>query len=384
MSKKLRILIGVAFIVGGLIWWFTRTPKYLTLTGIVTTNDVVVSPLVSGQVGQFLVVEGDSVKPGQLLATIVPDELRADRSYYLHSAQGFAAEAAASEATLRFQEQQAASQIREADANLAATKAQQAEAQATVDNAKRNWDRAEALAKAGQLAPQDADQSRTAWVVAEARLDAADKQVTAGEAAVALAHAQADQVAATRQAALSARQQEAAAGAQATKADVRLSYTELRAPIGGFVDVRAARAGEVVNAGQPVLTLIDPDDLWIRADIEETYADRVRPGDSLSVRLPSGEVRRGVVFYRGVDAGFATQRDVSRTKRDIKTFEIRIRLDNRDRRLAVGMTAYVLFPTAKPVDRGAPQAPPTGGDRAAHAPPLQSPPTQAHAPADTR
>jgi HlyD family secretion protein len=52
------------------------------------------------------------------------------------------------------------------------------------------------------------------------------------------------------------------------------------------------------------------------------------------------------VFYRGVDAGFATQRDVSRTKRDIKTFEIRLRVDNHDRRLAVGMTAYVLLPVA--------------------------------------
>jgi HlyD family secretion protein len=62
------------------------------------------------------------------------------------------------------------------------------------------------------------------------------------------------------------------------------------------------------------------------------------------VRLPSGEEREGKVFYRGVDAAFATQRDVSRTKRDIKTFEVRLRVDNRDRRLAVGMTAYVLMP----------------------------------------
>jgi len=50
------------------------------------------------------------------------------------------------------------------------------------------------------------------------------------------------------------------------------------------------------------------------------------------------------VFYRGADAAFATQRDVSRTKRDIKTFEIRLRVDNHDRVLAVGMTAYVLLP----------------------------------------
>ena len=89
------------------------------------------------------------------------------------------------------------------------------------------------------------------------------------------------------------------------------------------------------------MTLIDPDDLWVRADIEETYIDRVRIGDTLTVRLPSGEERTGTVFYRRADAAFATQRDVSRTKRDIKTFETRLRVDNKDRRLAVGMTVYV-------------------------------------------
>jgi HlyD family secretion protein len=81
----------------------------------------------------------------------------------------------------------------------------------------------------------------------------------------------------------------------------------------------------------------------VRADVEETYIDRVRSGDQLTLRLPSGEEREGTVFYRAADAGFATQRDVSRTKRDIKTFEIRLHVDNADRRLAVGMTVYVLF-----------------------------------------
>jgi len=118
----------------------------------------------------------------------------------------------------------------------------------------------------------------------------------------------------------------------------------VRAPIAGIVDVRAARSGEVVNLGQAIVTLINPDDLWVRADVEETYIDRVRLGDKFQVRLPSGEVRSGTVFYRAADGGFATQRDVSRTKRDIKTFEVRLRVDNNDRRLAVGMTAYVLLP----------------------------------------
>jgi multidrug resistance efflux pump len=149
-----------------------------------------------------------------------------------------------------------------------------------------------------------------------------------------------------RSALAAAEHERAAAAAQTHKAAVRVGYTEIHAPLAGLVDVRAVREGENVAAGQPMLTLVDPDDLWVRADVEESYIDRVRIGDTLTVRLPSGETRTGTVFYRGVDAGFATQRDVSRTKRDIKTFEIRLRLDNHDRRLAVGMTAYVLFPTS--------------------------------------
>jgi HlyD family secretion protein len=139
------------------------------------------------------------------------------------------------------------------------------------------------------------------------------------------------------------RQRDAAA-AQVEGAGVRLAYAAVKAPIAGLVDVRVGRLGEVVNVGQPLLTLVDPDDFWVRADVEESYIDRVRVGDTFVVRLPSGAELLGTVFYRGLDADFATQRDVSRTKRDIRTFEVRLRLDNADRRLAVGMTAYVLLP----------------------------------------
>jgi HlyD family secretion protein len=104
----------------------------------------------------------------------------------------------------------------------------------------------------------------------------------------------------------------------------------------------------VVNPGQAIVTLINQDNLWVRADVEETYIDRIKLGDTLSVRLPSGAVRQGTVYYRSVDADYATQRDVSRTKRDIKTFEIRLRCDNADRALAVGMSAFVSLPLKKP------------------------------------
>jgi len=99
-----------------------------------------------------------------------------------------------------------------------------------------------------------------------------------------------------------------------------------------------------VNPGQAIISLINPDELWIRADVEETYIDSIRMGDRFRVRLPSGREYMGTVFFRGVDAAYATQRDVSRTKRDIKTFEIRLRVDNSERRLYPGLTAFVTIP----------------------------------------
>src|SRR6185436_18352252 len=136
---------------------------------------------------------------------------------------------------------------------------------------------------------------------AQAKLEALKKQVEAQRATVALARSNAEQVTVRRSQVQTNEHMQAAAAAQQAKADVRLRYTEIHAPIDGIVDVRAVRAGEVVTAGQPVVTLINPDDLWVRADVEETYVDRVTIGQKMTVRLPSGAEREGTVFYRGVD-----------------------------------------------------------------------------------
>jgi multidrug resistance efflux pump len=235
-------------------------------------------------------------------------------------------------------------EIRQAESTLASAEAQQSEAVADLERAHLAFDRTQSLSKQGVAPASQLDEARTVHQAAEARVDALRKQVDAQRASVDLARARAEQIAVKRSHVQANEHLQAAAAAQRAKADVRLAYTEIRAPIDGIVDVRAAREGEVVNPGQPVVTLINPDDLWVRADVEETYIDRVKLGDRLEVRLPSGAELACVTIYRGVDAQFATQRDVSRTKRDIKTFEIRLRCDNSDRRLAVGMTAYVNLP----------------------------------------
>jgi len=345
MKRVIGLLLVVAVIAVAARYYMTRPgPTELTLTGIVTTNDVIVSPQISGQIQKLLVREGDSVQRDQLIATIQPAELQADSAFYQHSEEGMASTVRENEAALRYQQRQTEDTVFQAEQSLTAIVAQQAEANAAIETAKMNLDRAEALMKAGVGPVQDYDQARGAYDAAKAHLDTLIKQADVQRAAIALAKSSSEQVAVRQSQLANSQQQKAAAAAQKRKADVRLSYTEVRSPIAGIVDVRPAREGEVLNMGQPIVTLIDPDDLWVRVDVEETYIDRVRQGDKLKFRLPSGDIREGTVFYRAAVAGFATQRDVSRTKRDIKTFEIRMRVDNTDRRLAVGMTAYVLLP----------------------------------------
>ena len=291
--RRLLILLVLGAAGYGGFRYVNRKPTSLTLTGIVTTNDVIVSPQIAGQIRQLLVNEGDTVRKDQLVAVITPDEFRADIAYYQHSAEGLGSQVKESEAALRFQERQTIDQIRQAEATLAAAQAQQAAAVADLENARLVFERTRDLSQKGVEPVQMLDQARTAFDAAKARLDSLQKQVDAQRSALALANANAEQIVVKRSQLQSNQSQQAAANAQRTKADVRLTYTELHAPIDGVVDVRAARMGEVVTPGQPVLSLINPDDLWVRADVEETYIDGVRIGDTLTVRLPSGEEREG-------------------------------------------------------------------------------------------
>ena len=339
----------------------TAPPTALVLTGIVTTHDIAIGPQIGGRVEKLLVKEGDAVTAQQLVAVITPAELEADRAYYEHTAARYEAEVQESTAALRYQQKQTVDQIAHAEATLAATQSEQAGARADLERTKITLGRLAELAKAGLATQQQLDEARTAHDAAQARVEALGKQMDAQRSSIALARDAAEQVAVKRSQLRTDEAELAAAGAQRAKADVRLAYAQVQAPKAGIVDVRVAHEGEVVAAGQPIVTLVDPDDYWVRADIEETYIDRIRLGDVLTVRLPSGEERTGTVFYRRQDAGFATQRDVSRTKRDIRTFEVRLRVDNADRTLAVGMTTYVLLPLTGTEGTAQHRAPATGG-----------------------
>ncbi len=349
MKSRWRIVIPVLVLVAAAIVYSVSRGRATTLrlTGLVTTDAVVVSSEIQGRLQTLLANQGDVVQAGQLLGRIQPQEWKADMSFYANAEQQSAALVTQAEADLKYQESQTSNQIRQSEANLAAAEAQVVQGEADLENARLSFERLRGLFQRGVESAQTNDQARTAYEGSKAHAESLRKQVQAAQAAVALAQANADQVAARRAMLEASRHQLAAAGAQKEKAQVRLDYTEIHAPISGIVDVRAALQGEVVNPGQAIVTLIDPDNLWVRVDVEESYIDRILLGQKLQVRLPSGALREGTVFYRGADAEYATQRDVSRTKRDIKTFEIRLRMDNKDRALAVGMTAFVTVPLPK-------------------------------------
>jgi HlyD family secretion protein len=351
MKKRRRLLIvialaGVAAVALALV--FRRGPRELVLTGIVTTDNVIVSSELQGRLQQLSAKQGDAVKRGQVLGLIAPREFQADTAYYESLEKSAAAQVEMAEADLNYQEALTGDQVKQAEAMLAANEAQAAQADADLENAKLDFEREDDLHKRGVNSIQDFDRARTAYASATARAEASHKQAQAARATVDLAKANVGVVAMRRAALEASRRQLAAAAAQKERAKTREGYTEIRAPVSGIVDVRAALEGEIVNPGQAILTLVDPDDLWIRADVEESYIDDVRIGDHMRVRFPSGAECEGTVFFRGVDADYATQRDVSRTKRDLKTFVVRLRCDNRDRRLAVGMTAYVMLPLDPP------------------------------------
>jgi HlyD family secretion protein len=326
-SKIFILILVLALVAGGIYYASLRQPGGIVLTGIVTTDEVIVSPEIQGRLEQLLVSEGDAVTNGELLAVIQPQLQLADMAFYRSGEQQSAADLTQAQADLT----QLQADFTQAQANLVAS-------QADSENARLNFERIQQLYSNNVESVQTFDQSRTAYDSAKARVEAARAQVGSAQARIQSSEARVE----------SAKKQIQATAAQTQKANVYLDYTKIYAPTDGIVDTRVALQGEVVNPGQAIVTLINQDDLWVRADVEETYIDRIHLGDTMQIKLPSGATRQGTVYYRSVDADYATQRDVSRTKRDIRTFEIRLRCDNRDRSLAVGMTAYVILPLKNP------------------------------------
>jgi multidrug resistance efflux pump len=350
MSARIKFLILLAIVVAVASgYYFFSTPRGndLVLVGTVDANQIVVSPQIQGRIQKLLVEEGSQVKRGDLIALLDPSELEAQERGAAATIAGLRSKVSESEYTRQSTKGSTSGDVSNSQARLQSARAQLANAEATLTRVESDSRRTIGLAQAGVASEQEKVQAEMNLKAQEASVQALRDQVTAGEADLQSAIARTNQATAAQSTVASQRAQVDNAVAQLKEAEVRLGYTKIYAPVTGTVLVRAAREGEVVNAGQAIVTVVDFGDTWVFAAIPETDADHIGLGDTLRVRLPGGTVIPGKVFYKAAEADFATQRDVGRRKRDIRTIALKVRLENPRGAYVPGMTAEVLVSPAQ-------------------------------------
>jgi HlyD family secretion protein len=347
-GAKFFRLVAIVFVIALIVYYFTMPRgSEIRLVGVIDGNEVIVSPQITGRLVKLNVDEGTSVKKGELIGELDPKELQA--SLMAAKANVDTLEASVQEAQHNYSwtEGQTGASLDVADAGVTTTKAQLQQASVELWRNQTDLTRMQKLYQKGEVAAQDLDHAEAAVRMSQANVQALEQSVKAEQAAVAVALANRKQVDARKSALASTIAQLEQARATEVETATQLGYTKVYAPISGIVSVRVAKQGEVVNVGSPIVVLVDIDHLWARAEVPETYVDDVGFGQELPVELLSGDVLHGDVFFKGVESEYATERDVSRTKRDIKTFEIKVAVPNPHRRLFLGMTATVLLPQPK-------------------------------------
>ena len=319
----------------------------LVLIGTVDANQVIVSSKIQGRIEKLTVDEGTPVKEGDLVAVLDSAELEAQKRAAAETIASLRSQVTGTRATEMVTRGSTSSDVLNARARLQSVRSQLVMAEANLEQTSSDSQRTVSLADQGVASRRDRDRAVAALKAATANVQSLRDQVRAAEADLASAEARLHQTRAAESTVASTRAQVLNAQAQLAEAETRLGYTRIVAPITGVVSLRTARQGEVVNPGGPIITIMDLNDTWVRAAVPETYADRIALGDTLEVRMPGGTLIPGKVIFKSTEGDFATQRDVSRSKRDIKTVALKLRIDNQGMKYATGMTAEVLVPAAK-------------------------------------
>ncbi len=342
------LVMGVLLVIA-LCWYFLSTDRTsdLQLIGTVDANEVIVSSRIQGRIASLTVQEGDRVTAGQLIATIEAQDLTAARNAARAVVSGERSKLAGSRDTERQTVGGTESQVAVAQAQLRVARASLAQAQAQYEHQEADTRRTVALARAGVSSQQTRDEMVTSLNAAKAAVDSARENVDVQAAALKTAEANLFQARAAAHTVASTQADMRNAQDLLHQAQVQLGYARILSPVTGIVNVRAALQGEVVSTATPIVTIVDLSQTWVYAPLPETYADAVELGDKLRVVMPSGAALEGAVIAKAALAGFATQRDVSRRKRDIETVQLKLLIPNPGMRYVPGMIAEVYIPHDK-------------------------------------
>jgi HlyD family secretion protein len=267
----------------------------IVASGTVEATEADLGFQIPGRIEQIDVLEGDTTARSAELAWLDRSELQARKA---------AAEAQIDAASAVLRELESGSRREEiAQARSASEAAEQ-----NLTNTTRDFERTTRLHEGGAVSRQILDHQETALEIAQAEYDRAREQlqiVTSGP--------RQERIAGQRAVVAQAR-------ALAAQADAALNNAIISAPFDGLVSIRHREPGEVVQAGAPILTIINPDDRWVRIYVREDQVGRVKIGQIASITADSYRDREyeGRVVFIASEAEF--------TPRNVQTTEERVKL----------------------------------------------------------
>jgi len=296
-----------------------RTSAYsdgkLFVSGRIDGDTVDLSAKRPGRVVEINVREGDSVEAGQVLATLSSDQdvarrdqqiavIRSDQRKLEQLKRQLATygERVRQAEIIHEQAQtDAPARVKEAEANLEASRAALAKSEAELKQHQIDAERYAPLAKLGAVSAQTVEQYQTQLKVAEAATAASRKDVAAAEASLQATHAQLEnpRIKAADRLTLERQVDEVKAQIASAQADVEAGQAELRrieadlndlkilAPMAGTILTRSAEPGRVIASGQTILTMVDLSKLYLRGFVPEGYVGKLKVGQPAEIYLDS-------------------------------------------------------------------------------------------------
>jgi HlyD family secretion protein len=259
----MRLSIIVIAVLGagiGWLWWSQqRSTASPVWQGYAEADYVKVAPVEQGLLTAISVARGDHVTRGAPLFTQDDTHERAARDQAARQLAQAEEQLANLEAAMK------PTEVTQAEANLV-------DARSTLERARADLQRDEALLRTGYSTAQTVDQRRADYRSAEAKAQHA-------EAALAQARApmgREREIEAQRAAV-------AAARAAVQMAEWRLAQRTVTAPVGGRVADVLAQPGETMAAGAPVVSILPPENIFVRFFVPETAFSGLRRGDPVAL-----------------------------------------------------------------------------------------------------